>query len=266
MLQQAGGGLVAAFADQHRVYAVVAVLVHLLQNFGQHAGLAAGLEVEVDLALGRAAAQHAHVQTACNKADHFADAAVFGKVVKAGKGKQNVRAFGKFLQCKADVLKGLILADELVRQLGRTGQCAGTAERVQNENFLFGVLFQHHLARGDGGIVAAGKIAADGQRNAIIRLQKILGPFLGAGAGGGAGTVIVRHGLQHLGYIQGGKVNILALTHTDFKRYKGKLHPGTGVRQLPDLAGAIRYDHPRHRAEASVSMAGATSHHFRLTA
>ena len=247
MFQQAGGGLVAALADEHWVHTVVVVLVHLLQNLGQHAGLAAGLEVEVDLTIGGAAAQYTHVQAACDKAHHLADAAVLGQVVKAGQGKQDVGAFGELFQRKADVLKCLALADKLIGQLGRTGQRTGAAEGVQNEDLLFGVFFQHHGPGGHGGVIAAGKIAADGQRNAVIGLQKILGPFFRAGAGSGAGAVVVGHGLQHLGHIQGGQVHIFALTHTNLERYKGKLHPGTGVLQLPDLAGAVTYDHPRHR-------------------
>ena len=110
------------------------------------------------------------------------------------------------------------------------------------------MLLQHHLARSHGGIVAAGQVAADGEGKHVVRLQKIFGPFLGAGAGGGAGTVVVGHGLQHLLGVQRGKVNILAFTNADFKRYKGKLHARCRVFQLADLAGAVGYDHPCHGA------------------
>ena len=247
-MQKLGGVLIAALADEHRMDTIVFVLVHLLQNLCQHAGLAAGLEVKVDLAVRRAAAQNAHVQAACDKTDYPVDTAVLGQIVKARQCKQDVGAIGKLFQRKADVVKCLILADQLVGQLGGTGQRTGAAQRVQHKNFLFGVLLQHHLARSHGGIVAAGQVAADGEGKHVVRLQKIFGPFLGAGAGGGAGTVVVGHGLQHLLGVQRGKVNILAFTNADFKRYKGKLHARYRVFQLADLAGAVGYDHPCHGA------------------
>ena len=248
VMQKLGGVLIAALADEHRMDTIVFVLVHLFQNLCQHAGLAAGLEEKVDLAVRRAAAQNTHVQAACDKTNYPVDAAVLGQIVKTRQCKQDVGAIGKLFQRKADVVKCLILADQLVGQLGGTGQRTGAAQRVQHKNFLFGVLLQHHLARGHGGIVAAGQVAADGEGKHVVRLQKVFGPFLGAWAGGGAGTVVVGHGLQHLLGVQRGKVNILAFTNADFKRYKGKLHARCRVFQLADLAGAVGYDHPCHGA------------------
>ena len=82
-MQKLGGVLIAALADEHWMDTIVVVFVHLLQNLCQYAGLAAGLEVKVDLAVRRAAAQHAHIQAARDKANDLVDAAILGQIVKA---------------------------------------------------------------------------------------------------------------------------------------------------------------------------------------
>ena len=248
MLQQAGGVLVVALADEHRVHAVVLVGVHLFQNFGQHAGLAARLVEKVDAPVVGAAAQHAHVQPPGNKAYDLAHAAVFGQVVKAGQRKQDMRRLGKFLQRKADVVKVEPFADQLVGQLGGIAQRAAAAQRVQNKDLLFGVFVQHHLPGRKRRVVAARKIAADRDRNDLVGLQKVFGPFFGAGAGAGAGAVVIGHGLQHLRHVQRWQVHIFARANADLERGQGKLHARGRVFQSPDLTGSIAYDHPRHRA------------------
>ena len=202
MFQQTRGRLVAALADHNGMHAVVAVLIHLLQNTRQHTGFAAGFEVKIDLTLGRAASQHAHVQLAGNETDYLADAAVLDQVVKAGQCKQDVGGLCKFLQGKADILKLLALADQLVGKFGTVTQGTAAAQGIQHENLLFGVVLQYHVAGGHGCVVAAGQIAADGKGKYLIGLQKILCPFLRAGAGAGAGTVVLVHGLQHLRHVQ----------------------------------------------------------------
>ena len=51
-MQKLGGVLIAALADEHRMDTIVFILVHLLQNLCQHAGLAACLEVKSILPSG----------------------------------------------------------------------------------------------------------------------------------------------------------------------------------------------------------------------
>ena len=150
-------------------------------------------------------------------------------------------------QLNADGIKVGSYPDQLVGQLCCTGQRAGTAQGIQHKNLLFGVFFQHHLPRGQRGVVAARKIMADGQRNAFVRHQKQLGPFFRAGAGGGAGAVIIRHGLQHGFGVQGGQVHKLALANANLEWNQCKLNPRCSVRQGTDLTRRVRCDHPFHK-------------------
>ena len=98
--------------------AVELVLVHLLQNPGQHPVLTAGFEEEVNLAVMGAAAQNAHVQPPGDEAHHPVDAPVFGKLSKLASANRMSGGGGKFLQGKADILKAKSLADQFVGQLG----------------------------------------------------------------------------------------------------------------------------------------------------
>ena len=252
MLQQITGVLVVAVADLHRAGAVVAVLVHLLQNFRQHPGLTAGLEEEVDFSVRSAAAQHAHVQPPGDEAHHLADAAGLGKVLKAGQRKQDVSLIVELLYRGADLGKALALSDEPVGQLGGPRQRTGAAQGIQNENLLFGVIFQYHLPGGQRRVVAARKVVADGQGQHVVRLQEIFRPFLGAGTGRGAGAVEVRHGLQHLPHVQRGKIHIFPAAHADLEGGQRKLHPRRRGGQLPDLTRSVGHDHPCHD-ETSLS-------------
>ena len=246
MLQQAGGSLVVTVADAHRAAAVKAVQVHLLQNTGQHPGLAAGLVEKVDLSVRGAAAQHPHVQRAGNKAHHLAHPPGFGQVLKAGQSKQDVPGVVVLGQGAADLLKTLSFADQPVGQHGGLRQRAGAAQRVQDKDVFVRVLVQHHLAGALGGVVTAGQVVADGQGDHVVRLQKLLGPFLRAGAGGGTAALVVGHGFQHLAHAQRGQVNELPLAHPDLERHQPKLYAGAQIFQLTDLARRIRNDHPGH--------------------
>ena len=247
MFQQVGGVLVVALADQHRAHTIITVLVHLFQNLGKHPRFAARFKEKVDCAIFGAAAQNAHVQPPGNKAHHAADPSGFGKVIKAGQGKHNVPFLCPVGQLNADGIKVGSYPDQLVGQLCCTGQCAGTAQGIQHKNLLFGMFFQHHLPRGQRGVVAARKIMADGQRNAFVRHQKQLGPFFRAGAGGGAGAVIIRHGLQHGFGVQGRQVHKLALANANLEWNQCKLNPRCSVRQGTDLTRRVRCDHPFHK-------------------
>lgn len=116
VFQQPGGVQVVAFADEHRVHAVVFVGVHLFQDAGQHAGLSAGLVEKVDPAVAGAAAQHPHVQPPGDEADDLVHAAVLGQVLKAGQREEDMGGLGKFFQGKADVVETNAFPDQGIGQ------------------------------------------------------------------------------------------------------------------------------------------------------
>ena len=221
-------------------------MVHLFQDAGQHPGLTTGLEEKVDLAVGGAFAQHPHVQAPGNEAHYLGYAAVLGQIVKAGQGKQDMPILAELGQRPADFLKLGALPDHPVGQRRRRSQCPGAAQGVQNKNLLFRIFFQHHLPGGHSGVVAAGKIAADGHGNDLVGLQEPLGPFLGTGAGGRGCTVVIGHRLDHLRHVQGGQIYVLTLSDADLEWNQCKLHPGRKRRQFPDVTRSVGYNHPCH--------------------
>lgn len=109
----------------------------------------------------------------------------------------------------------LVDPDQLVGQLCCTGQRAGTAQGIQHKNLLFGCFST--ISR-----------AASAALQPPLRLWLMVSAMLLSAiknssahssglAGGGAGTVIIRHGLQHGFGVQGGQVHKLALANANLE-------------------------------------------------
>ena len=141
------------------------------------------------------------------------------------------------------------LADPLVDLPDGSGELTAAGKLIHHGNALVGVFLQHHIPRHAGGIVAAGKILADGQADHIVGLQISLGIFLGAGAGAGGSTVVVVHGGHHFGNIQHGGVGEFAASHANFKGYNSKRNPRSRVFKGADLTAGIGNDQPRSHTQ-----------------
>ena len=235
MTEQLGGLFIVAMADHHAARTIEAVVVHLFQNACQNPGFTAGFEKEIDFAVRRAPAQHPHVQRAGNKADHLGNPPVFGQVLKTCQRKQDMTGLGIGDYSITDFLKTGPGGYFLVGQGGCPGQCAGTAQSIQDKDLFVRVFLQHHLAGRNRGVVTARKIAADRNRQDLVSLQKAGRPFFRARAGGGRSAVVIGHCLHHLRHVQGGQVHIFALPDTDFERNQRKLHARRQRRQFPDI-------------------------------
>ena len=214
---------VAAVGDVHFAIREAAGL-HFQHDALQCAVLAAGLAQHFQLAALACPADDPDAQHPRHGGNGGLHAAVAGQVCQRFQREQQVGVLFVSQNFLADGVEVHAAFHQLLQPFGQQAALRPGGQAVQHKDPGFRVVGLVLLGRQQGGVVAAGQRAGDGDGEHLLRALVGGQPVGHVGAGRGGLALVITQGLGHAHGVQMAVVQIFLLVGDDLQRHTGKLH------------------------------------------
>lgn len=185
-------------------------------------------------------------ELAGEKAGVFVHAAVFDEVVEGAQGEGDVGVLLHAAGGGDDVVKFHAGVDELVDVLDDEDELWSGGAGIDDGDVFLWIFFGDHLLGDFGAVVAAGKIAGDGDGDGILGFFKLFKPGVWRWAGGLAGVFAELHGCDEFAGVEFFVVDEFDVAYVDVKRYGAEADAVVLQLVVKHVAAGICDDVPLH--------------------
>ena len=213
---------VAAVADNN-LAAVVAALLHIVDNRIERFLASAYLLLYLDSALLASYADAPEAELVCDKADYLAHAAVLDEVVERRERENNVGMVGIELRLADNGIKVRAGLDNLADLFDEQHHLGTRRTRIDNSDFLVGLILEHHVLCGTRAVVAARELARNRYGDNVALLLELLLPRMRRRTRRVARLCTGIHRVDHFVDIEVAVINKVFVSYADSERH-GRKH------------------------------------------